>query len=224
MLDEKRLVTRVLDYWRETAMDRRFPHLDQIDAAVIGDDWINCALIKFAPKIEELLFVVVGDNLLPPQHAVLDDRPVSACPHACVLRVMMNYLPRFHPNGGPLAVSGTCQHGGAPVLFRGVLLPLSDDDVHIDHVLTAASFRELHQGEEKDLKTRLEVTICRVEKGQLWEVFNPMWGGWGPAVVAAVDIEKDHASLRHKTNMQTISASISEMMQHTERYRFVSYS
>jgi len=224
LFNEKRLVTRVLHHWHDTAMGLRFPHTGQIDPWLIGDDWANCALIRLAPKIEQSVLVVVGANLLPPRHGVLDGQGVDACPPDCVLGVMLKYLPRFQPNGGPLRVSGAGKHGAGAVLFRGVLLPLSDDEVHIDHVLAAANFRELHRGEEKELKTRLEVAILAVEKGQVWEVFNPLWGGWGGAVVTAVDAAKDRASLRHKASMQTMSAPLSEMTQHTERYRFITYS
>ena len=113
---------------------------------------------------------------------------------------------------------------GNPVLFRGVLLPLSDDAVHIDHVLASANFRDLRRGEDKELKTRLEVAILTVEKGQIWEVFNPLWGGWARAVVSSIDEEKSQAALRHQTSRQTMSASLSDMTEHTERYRFLTYS
>jgi hypothetical protein len=224
LLNERRLVTRVLHHWHETAMGQRFPHAGQIDPWLVGDDWANCALVQLAPKIDQSRFVVVGGNLLPQRQVLLDGHLVSSCSHGSVLGVMMKYLPRFQPNGGPLRVSGAAQHCGNAVLFRGVLLPLSDDAVHIDHVLAAASFRDLRRGEDKELKTRLEVAILKVEKGQIWEVFNPLWGGWARAVVSSIDEEKSQAALRHQTTRQTMLASLSDMTEHTERYRFLTYS
>jgi hypothetical protein len=224
LLNERRLVTRVLHHWHETAMGQRFPHAGQIDPWLVGDDWSSCALIRLAAEIEESRFVVVGADLLPQRQLVLDGEAVAACPAGSVLGVMMKYLPRFQPNGGPLRVSGAAQHFGNPVLFRAVLLPLSDDEVHIDHVLAAANFRPLHRGEEKELRTRLEVAILKVEKGQIWEVFNPLWGGWGRATVTAVDDARKEASLRHQTTRQSVSAALGDMTEHTERYRFLSYS
>src|SRR5579864_8385210 len=49
LLNERRLVTRVLHHWHETAMGQRFPHAAQIDPWLVGDDWSNCALIQLAP-------------------------------------------------------------------------------------------------------------------------------------------------------------------------------
>jgi hypothetical protein len=72
-------------------------------------------------------------------------------------------------------------HGAGSVLCRAVLLPLSDDGgAHIDSVLGAANFRELHKGEDKELHTRLQVAILDVEKGQLWEVYKPSLGWLEP--------------------------------------------
>jgi hypothetical protein len=221
--DERRLVSRVLRHWHDMAIGQRFPSRGQIDPWLVGDDWASCALIELAADLAQSTIVVAGANLLPPGREALVEQAVAACPNQSLLAVLIKYLPRFRPNGGPLSVSGTATHGSAPVLFRAVLLPLSDDGgAHIDSVLGAANFRELHKGEDKELRTRLQVAILDVEKGQIWEVYNPLWGGWGRIVVAAVD--KDNAKLRHKTSLQTMTCKTDEMIQHTEKYRFIGYS
>jgi hypothetical protein len=221
--DERRLVSRVLRHWHDMAIGQRFPSRGQIDPWLVGDDWASCTLIKLEPDPAQSTIVVAGAILLPPQHEALDGLPVAACPHQSLLAVLIKYLPRFQPNGGPLSISGTAAHGPGPVLFRAVLLPLSDDGgAHIDSVLGAANFRELRKGEDKELRTRLQVAILDVEKGQIWEVFNPLWGGWSRTVVAAID--KDSAKLRHKTSLQTMTCKTGEMIQHTEKYRFIGYS
>jgi hypothetical protein len=223
LTDERRLVSRVLRHWHEMAIGKRFPNWSQIDPWLVGDDWANCAVVRFGPTLDQSSFVVVGPNLLPPQHESLDGKSIAACPHDTLLGALVKYLPRFQPNGGPLGVAGTAKHGAGLVLFRGVLLPLSDDGgAHIDSVLAAANFRELRKGEDKELRTRLHVAILDVEKGQVWEVYNPLWGGWSRAVVTGFD--KDSAKLRHKTSLQTMACKPDEMIQHTEKFRFIGYS
>jgi hypothetical protein len=221
--DERRLVSRVLRHWHDMAIGQRFPSRSQIDPWLVGDDWASCSLISLEPELARSTIVVAGANLLPPRHEPVDGQPIANCPHQSLLAVLIKYLPRFQPNGGPLSISGTATHGPGPVLFRAVLLPLSDDGgAHIDSVLGGANFRELHQGEDKELRTRLQVAILDVEMGQIWEVYNPLWGGWGRVVVAAID--KDSAKLRHQTNSQTMTCKVGEMIQHTDKYRFIGYS
>lgn len=221
--DERRLVARVLRHWHDMAVGQRFPNRTQIDPWLVGDDWASCAVVQLEPKLDQSSFIVVGPNLLPPQHESLEGKPIAACPHNALLAALIKYLPRFQPNGGPLSVVGTAAHGAAPVLFRGVLLPLSDDGgAHIDSVLAAANFRELRKGEDKQLHTRLQIAILGVEKGQIWEVYNPLWGGWSRSVVTA--LEKESAKLRHKTSLQIMTCKTDEMIQHTEKYRFIGYS
>jgi len=222
-LDERRLVSRVLRHWHDMAVGQRFPSRGQIDPWLVGDDWASCALIELAPELARSTIVVAGANLLPPNHQALDGKSIAACPPQSLLATLIQYLPRFQPNGGPLSVCGTAGHGPGPVLFRAVLLPLSDDGgAHIDSVLAAANFRELHQGEDKELRTRLQLAILDVEKGQIWDVYNPLWGGWGRSIVAGIDHEG--AKLRHKTSLQTMTCKTAEMIQHTEKYRFIGYS
>jgi hypothetical protein len=222
-LDERRLVSRVLRHWHDMALGQRFPSRGQIDPWLVGDDWASCALIELAPELAQSTIAVAGANLLPPNRDVLDGKPITACPPQSLLATLLAYLPRFRPNGGPLSVRGTASHGPEPVLFRAVLLPLSDDGgAHIDSVLAAANFRELHKGEDKELRTRLQLAILDVEKGQIWEVYNPLWGGWSRALVAAID--QAGAKLRHQTSRQMIVCKTDEMIQHTEKYRFIGYS
>jgi hypothetical protein len=222
LTDERRLVSRILRHWHDAAGERRCPSESEINPVLIGNDWANCAIIRLDPQLDQSRFVMVGANLLPPRHEAVDGQLIGACPAHSVLGVLVKYLPRFQPNGGPLSVSGTVTHGSGPVLFRSVLLPLSEDGAHIDSVLGAANFRELRQGEDKALHTRLQVAILAVEKGQIWEVFNPLWGGWSRAVVTKVD--QDRATVRQKTGLQTLVCKPDDMTQHPEKYRFVAYS
>ncbi|HUC68171.1 MAG TPA: hypothetical protein VMA53_22340 [Stellaceae bacterium] len=219
--NEQRLVYRVFRHWTTWSAARRFPSKDDIDVALLGDDAENCVLVQLAAEIDQSVFVAVGEHLLP-HGAALDGRPIAGCPKGTLLATMLKYLPRFRPDGGPLSIAGSATHLDEPVLFRGILLPLADDGTSIDHILGAANFRTLRRGEEKQLRTRLEVLMLRVEPGQIWDVYSPLSGGWVQAKVAAVD--GDQAKLRQKETMVTLSLKPSEMMRHPERYRFVSYT
>lgn len=167
--DDRRLVSRVVRHWHDAALGQRFPSRAQIDPGLVGEDWASCAVIELAPQVDHSTFIVVGPSLLPPGHEPLDGKPITACPHNALLDVLVKYLPRFQPNGRPLSISGSVTHSVGPILFRAVLLPLSSDGgAHIDSVLGAANFRELREGEDKHLRTRLQVATLNMDKEQLF--------------------------------------------------------
>jgi hypothetical protein len=218
---EQRLVSRVLRHWVERSAGKRFPSKDDIDFSILGDDRRNCMLVRIDPELERSSFVDIGENLFD-QAESLKDSPIAACPRGTLLGVTLRYLSRFRPDGGPLSVTGSAPHLGEPVLFRSVLLPLGNDGASIDHILGAVNFRALRPGEDKQLRARLEVLMLKIEPGQIWDVYSPLLGGWVQAKVTAID--GNHATLRQKGTMQTMSLKPSEMTQRPERYRFISYS
>jgi hypothetical protein len=130
--DERRLVERMLRHWTEMAAGRRFPRLNEIDPGMVGDDWANCVLIAAQSPVELSHFVAVGENLA-----------VALCARDTLAGVLLSHLPQVLSARRCLIVEGGAMHRGVPILYRGALLPLSDDGVAIDHVLGAANHRTL---------------------------------------------------------------------------------
>jgi hypothetical protein len=219
--NEQRLVSRVLRHWTERCAGKRFPSKDAVDGSLLGADARNCIVVRIDPELERSTFVSVGENLFRPGDS-LDGRSIAACPRGTLLGVTLRYLSRFRPDGGPLSVTGSAPHLGEPVLFRSVLLPLADDGTAIDHILCAINFRALRPGEDKQLRARLEVLMLKVEPGQIWDVYSPLLSGWVEAKVTAID--GNHATLRQKGTMQSMTLKPREMTRRPERYRFISYA
>ena len=142
MLDERRLVGRVLRHWTEMVHGRGFPRLNEIDPWMLGEDWANCLLIAVQSPVELSHFVAVGENLA-----------LALCPKDTLAGVLQSHLPRVLSARRCLTLDGGATLRGAPILFRSALLPLSEDGVAIDHVLGAVNHRPLRPGEE--LRTQL---------------------------------------------------------------------
>jgi hypothetical protein len=141
--DERRLVARVLRHWTEMGTGRGFPRLIDIDPWMVGDDWTNCLLVAVRSPIEDSRFVVVGDNLLWAPGIELDGATIGRCPRNTPAGVMVSNLRLLVPERRGLIIEGQATHRGAAILYRGALLPLSEDGVLIDHVLGAANHRLL---------------------------------------------------------------------------------
>jgi hypothetical protein len=156
LYDERRLVARVLRHWTEMATGRGFPRLIDIDPWMVGDDWTNCLLVAVRSPIEDSRFVVVGDNLLSASGRALDGATVGQCPRNTLAGVMVSNLPPLMSERRGLIIEGQATHRGAAILYRGALLPLSEDGVVIDHVLGAANHRLLHPEDPHTASTRLD--------------------------------------------------------------------
>ncbi len=136
MRDERRLVWQVLRHWTEMVRGRGCPRRDEIDPWVLGEDWANCLLIAAQSPVELSHFITVGENLA-----------VALCPKDTLAGVLLSHLPQVLSARRCVIVEGAATLGGAPILFRSALLPLSEDGMTIDHVLGAANHRALRAGE-----------------------------------------------------------------------------
>ena len=130
MKEERRLVWRVLRHWTQISDDGRFPRRDQIDRWMRGSDGANCLLIAVASPIELSHFVVVGVNLA-----------IALCPTDTLAGVLLSQVPRVVSARHGLMIEGGATLRGADIIYRAVLLPLSEGIVAIDHVLGAMNYR-----------------------------------------------------------------------------------
>jgi hypothetical protein len=130
--NERRLVERVLRHWTKAAAGRHLPRQIEIDPWIIGDDWANCVVIAVQSPVELSHFIAAGKNLA-----------VALCTTDTLAGVLLSHLPSVLSVRRCLIVEGEATLRGVPILYRGALLPLSDDGVAIDHVLGAANHRTL---------------------------------------------------------------------------------
>jgi len=129
---ERRLVERVLGYWKKVAKGQRFPRLDEINPWMVDDDWANCVVIAVQSPVELSYFAAVGKNLA-----------VALCTRDTLAGLLLSHLPPVLSARRCLIVEGEATLRGVPILYRGALLPLSDDGVSIDHVLGATNHRTM---------------------------------------------------------------------------------
>jgi hypothetical protein len=159
VLDDRRLVSRVLRRWEEMAADRCVPSKHDIRPWLVGNDWAHCVLIRFAPMLGQWIFAVVGDKLLPSASQMLAGDPIADCPADTLLGLMLSFLPRVTDSGTYFMVEGaTSVLVEGPILYRSILLPLSDNGRDVDAVLCAANYRKIGDSEPAEPHTRVHLT------------------------------------------------------------------
>lgn len=144
---ERRLVLRLMAYWDDLRGDREFPRPDEVDPEAIGDDWPNCYLLKLADPVADSRFRHVGAALAA-QADMGEGMSLGACPRNTLLYNALGYLSRTLEKGVPMSMGGKCEVGGGALLYRSIILPLSNDGQRIDHVLGGANGRPVTGDEE----------------------------------------------------------------------------
>lgn len=152
--EDRRLVSRLLHRVTGGGAGRPLPRLNDVDPWLIGDDWANCALISVRQPHAQSVFTVVGDKLLH-RASVLVHEPISKCPARTLLSVILPYFGQAVDLRACLMLEGAADHFDRPILYRGLLLPLSEDNEKIDAVLIAANFGDVRKREENEAVTRL---------------------------------------------------------------------
>jgi hypothetical protein len=151
---DRRLVFRVLHRVTRGAADRRLPRGEDVDPWFIGDDWVNCALVRVRRPCRHSEFMVVGENLSPPE-IVLDGAPIWKCAATTLLGLTLAYLEQTVEERSFLLIEGAAIHLFEPILYRSLMVPLSENDIEIGAVLIAANSRRMGDGEHASPGARL---------------------------------------------------------------------
>lgn len=145
---EQRLTMRILEIWRTLCRGSLPPRRSQIDPHLFGSDWANCMLIDLDPSLDQSRMSYVGNALRDPSWPPFERQALADCEDGTLLHAMVSCAPRVLAMRLPISTGGVLTFDGEPVLYRSILLPLSETDGHIDGMLAAASFRAVSMEEE----------------------------------------------------------------------------
>ncbi|HKW53327.1 MAG TPA: PAS domain-containing protein [Stellaceae bacterium] len=145
---EHRLVMRVLARWRALADGRGLPRRSQIDPRAFGEDWRHCLLIDLDPRPERSRLAFVGEGLRDPSWPTFERQSIADCQKDSLLHLATAYIARVAAKGVPISSGGVGIHEGVPIVYRSILLPLSEGGGKIDGLLGAANYREIPVAEE----------------------------------------------------------------------------
>jgi hypothetical protein len=135
---ERRLVLRLLAYWRDLGLDGELPAAHLVQPADIASDWPACFTLDLGgPKP---VFSYVGETHVAHHGADLGGRPVGEAGPDTLLGCAVEQLNAVLTRKIPITYGGSFTgHDGEPVLYRSILLPLSDDGDEINSILGGAN-------------------------------------------------------------------------------------
>ncbi len=139
---ERRVSSNAVQYWRDLAAPRRYPSVTQVTQDSAAALWEHFCIIKVGPRAADHVFVRAGSVLREALGCDPTGKRVSdVLPREIVGRAL--YFQKAACDlMAPIDEAGKWVRGdGTEILYRAVLLPLSDDQRNADFLLGAFSFR-----------------------------------------------------------------------------------
>ncbi|MFQ5972871.1 MAG: PAS domain-containing protein [Alphaproteobacteria bacterium] len=128
---------RLLAYWERQRGDRSFPALADIDSATIGDMWPWCLILDTVNGRDFPCFSYLGPMLARYSGIFLSGK--TDWTHTLLDKSVQRFRETLEHRAPVLIEDELALYDGRRLLFRSILLPLSDDGQVIDHVLGAAN-------------------------------------------------------------------------------------
>lgn len=139
---ERRACSLALRHWRELAAPRRYPSLAQITRESMPGLWEHLFVVEVGQDVADHVFLRAGNVIREALGGDPTGRKVGeAMPREIVGRSL--YFQRAAVDlMAPIDETGRWVRGdGAEILYRAVLMPLSDDQRYANYLLGAFSFR-----------------------------------------------------------------------------------
>lgn len=144
-LSERRLVLRLLDYWRAACHERRWPAPDDFYPAAIPDLWDYCFVIDLGGASDgaEPIFSYIGDYHRRIYDLDLAGVALADAEQNTLIGRAASYVADVVSRSVPVTYGGQfIDSRGYGVLYRSIMLPLSRDNQTITAILGAANCRE----------------------------------------------------------------------------------
>lgn len=144
---DRRLTVRVLRIWKKLA-GGNLARRSQIDPMAFSTDWANCLMVDLDKVPSRSRFSYVGNALRDPSWPTFDRQCISECLDGTLLELVTRHIPRVVARKKPISFGGPAIHDEADILYRTILLPLSENGDQVDGILAAIAYREVSVGQE----------------------------------------------------------------------------
>ena len=137
--EERRAIVRIHAVWQRHAQ-HRIPSLAEIDPKEFGEDWSNCSVMQ------------IDAGVARPHASFSENGPdgkrISERLAETLLLLAQRHVQRVLATAKPVSYGGTASHEGKDILYRIVVLPLSDDGIRINALLAGMTYRDIPQASE----------------------------------------------------------------------------
>jgi len=136
---ERRLNMRLMAFWWDKRADRRFPSVEDFDPQELNDVWTHCFTLHPKDPFEQSAFHYVGDSIAAASGLSSAQITVDKLGENSLLDHATRNVGEVVTQRVPVIRSGEfVNEDGETVMYRSILLPLSQDQATIDCVVGGA--------------------------------------------------------------------------------------
>ena len=139
---ERRMINRVASYWDEIRGERHFPAMTDIEPPRLDDIKSNCFVLDVSKSVDEPIIRFIGDALSENGKVARAGESLNTVPKRTLFGRVSDHFLECVANGAPVGIEAEFDdEAGETIMYRGVLLPFSDNGTSVDFVLGAISFK-----------------------------------------------------------------------------------
>ena len=140
---ERRLQVRAYSAWAGMLGERRFPSITTLDLAAMPDLAANGVLLDFSTQAADPAILHLGDALTQECGPAAVHR-LSDVPNRSLLSQIADHYRETLEQQAPVGFEAEFVNWrGATILYRGILLPFSSDDLRVDHIFGVINWKQL---------------------------------------------------------------------------------
>lgn len=154
---ERRLNLRAYSYWESLLNGRDFPSITDMSPDKIEAFRDNSLLLDFTRDPEKPVLRYIGNSLREEAGVSLSESAPDSVPGRSLVSRLTDHYLEILANRAPIGFEAEfVSRRGTQTLYRGILLPLSDDNVNIDFIYGVISWKErVDDAQELLLETQL---------------------------------------------------------------------
>ena len=136
---ERRLNMRLMAFWWDRRADRRFPSVEDFDPEELSDVWTHCFTLTPEEPCDQSAFRYVGDTIAAASGLTQTEITVDHVSKNSLLDHATRNVNEVLAQQVPVIRSGEfVNEDGETVMYRSILLPLSQDQETINCVVGGA--------------------------------------------------------------------------------------
>lgn len=142
--DERRMQVRAYNHWASLLDDRNFPSIGDIAPAELPDFGPYSVMLDFTAGIENPAIRYLGDMLATECGTSGKIETLADVPARSLLSRITDHYMQILANQAPIGFEAEfVNQRGRTILYRGILLPFSSDDITIDFIYGVINWKEL---------------------------------------------------------------------------------
>lgn len=138
------MVLRLLTHWRDWTGDAQYPSFAQVNPAGMAEIWDYSFVLDVIGHEDNPVVRTVGSEFQAYLPVAVRNCALSDVPASSLIEHAASYYQEILDRGVPISRGGEfIKYDGMKVLYRSIILPMSDDGATVSGLLGAANCREV---------------------------------------------------------------------------------